>query len=171
MLAIMWPFPPMNGDLLILAWSNDLFLRWQNGWVNLPCDYEALSHEERIRRVGAILGKAVTLRLERERAAREGAGEAFPESDVAQPSGHELHSFNTPVEEFTNHELMLLRKAAVLGYIFPRDAVSLFGNSRTTIYRRLQHLEQGGWIIREGQGKASRYRLTDKARASLKRMK
>ncbi len=57
-----------------------------------PFDYESLSYEERIRRIGAILGKAVNLRMERKRTAVEGNGEAAPppESDDAQPSGHRL---------------------------------------------------------------------------------
>ena len=51
-----------------------------------PSDYESLSREERIRRIGAILGKAVTLRLERERAAREGADGVPTASGDAPPS-------------------------------------------------------------------------------------
>lgn len=136
-----------------------------------PSDYESLSREERIRRIGAILGKAVTLRLERERAAREGGGEVPPAPDGARPSGHELSAPDLPAEPLASDELNLMRKAATLGYLHPRDAAAFFGSSRTTAYRRLQHLERGGWIIRNGQGKASRYHLTDKAHSALKRMK
>lgn len=133
-----------------------------------PCDYESLSREERIRRIGAILGKAVTLRLERERAAREGGGEVPPAPDGAGPSGHELSAPDLPL---ASDELILMRKAATLGHLHPRDAAACFGSSRTTAYRRLQHLERGGWLVRHGQGKASRYHLTDKAHSALKRMK
>lgn len=136
-----------------------------------PSDYESLSREERIRRIGAILGKAVTLRLERERAAREGTGEASPESEEARPSGHELSTPDAPAEPLTADEATLLRKAATLGHLCPREAAVFLGNSRTTVYRRLLHLERSGWVVRHGQGKASRYHLTDKAHLALKRMK
>lgn len=134
-------------------------------------DYESLSREERIRRIGAILGKAVTLRLERERAAREGGGEVPPAPGGARPSGHELPAPDVPDEPLASDELTLMRKVAALGHLHPRDAAAFFGSSRTTAYRRLQHLERGGWLVRHGQGKASRYHLTDKAHSALKRMK
>lgn len=136
-----------------------------------PTDYESLSREERIRRIGAILGKAVTLRLERERAAREGLGGISIASDKVSPSSPELSSAEMPAEPLANDELILLRKASTLGQLHPRDAASFFGSSRTTVYRRLHHLEQAGWIVRHGQGKASRYHLTEKAYSALKRMK
>ncbi len=136
-----------------------------------PSDYESLSREERIRRIGAILGKAVTLRLERERAAREGGGGVSLVSDEARPSGHEISAPDLPDEPLASDELTLMRKVATLGYLHPRDAVAFFGSSRTTAYRRLQHLDRGGWLVRHGQGKASRYHLTDKAHSALKRMK
>ncbi len=136
-----------------------------------PSDYESLSREERIRRIGAILGKAVTLRLERERAAREGADGVPTASGDAPPSGHEFSAPDVPDEPLASDEMTLMRKAAALGHLHPRDAAACFGSSRTTAYRRLQHLERGGWIIRQGQGKASRYHLTDKAHLALKRMK
>ncbi len=136
-----------------------------------PSDYESLSREERIRRIGAILGKAVTLRLERERAAREGGGEVPPAPGEARPSGHELSAPDVPDEPLASDELTLMRKVAALGHLHPRDAAAFFGSSRTTAYRRLQHLERGGWLVRHGQGKASRYHLTGKAHSALKRMK
>lgn len=136
-----------------------------------PSDYESLSREERIRRIGAILGKAVTLRLERERAAREGGGEVSPAPDGARPSSHELSAPDVPDEPLASDEVTLMRKVATLGHLHPRDAAAFFGSSRTTAYRRLQRLERGGWLVRQGQGKASRYHLTDRARAALKRMK
>lgn len=136
-----------------------------------PSDYESLSREERIRRIGAILGKAVTLRLERERAAREDGGEVPPAPDEARPSGHELSTSDVLDEPLANDELTLMRKVAALGHLHPRDAAAFFGSSRTTAYRRLQHLERGGWLIRHGKGKASRYHLTAKAHSALKRMK
>lgn len=136
-----------------------------------PSDYESLSREERILRIGAILGKAVTLRLERERAAREGAGGVPPASEEAPPSGHEAFPTDMPTEPLASDELTLMRKAATLGHLHPRDAAAFFGSSRTTAYRRLQHLERRGWIIRQGQGKASRYHLTEKSYSALKRMK
>ncbi|MGC4015077.1 MAG: hypothetical protein QM755_11265 [Luteolibacter sp.] len=129
-------------------------------------DYESLSREERIRRIGAILGKAVTLRLERERVARGGAEEVRTESAEAPPSGNE-----PPAEPLASDELTLMRKVATLGHLHPRDAAAFFGSSRTTAYRRLQHLERGGWIVRHGEGKASRYYLTDKTHLVLKCMK
>lgn len=136
-----------------------------------PSDYESLSREERIRRIGAILGKAVTLRLERERVAREGGGEAPPVPDGTRPSGHELSAPDAPDEPLADDELILMRKTAALGHLHPRDATAFFGSSRTTAYRRLQHLERGGWLVRYGQGKASRYHLTGKALSVLKRIK
>lgn len=76
-----------------------------------------------------------------------------------------------PAEPLASDELTLMRKVATLGHLHPRDAAAFFGSSRTTAYRRLQHLERGGWLVRHGQGKASRYHLTDKAHSALKRMK
>jgi hypothetical protein len=116
-----------------------------------PSDYESLSREERIRRIGAILGKAVTLRLERERAGRDADGEVPTASGEAQSSCHYLSASDLSAEPLASDELILMRKAATLGHIYPRDASACFGSSRTTVYRRLQHLERGGWIIRRGQ--------------------
>lgn len=44
----------------------------------------------------------------------------------------------------------LLRRYARLGAIAPRDETEIRGVSRTTAYRRLLSLEQGGWIVRHG---------------------
>jgi hypothetical protein len=156
---------------LISVGSRDRDISWEDGRMMSPSDYESLSREERIRRIGAILGKAVTLRLERERAAREGGGEVPPAPDEARPSGHELSIPDVPDEPLASDELTLMRKVAMLGHLHPRDASAFFGSSRTTAYRRLQRLERGGWLVRHGQGKASRYHLTDKAHSALKRMK
>ncbi len=139
--------------------------------MNPAYDYESLSYEERVERIGAILGKAVTLRLERERAEREGAGGASSEPEEAQPSGPEPSAPEVPADTLADDELTLMRMAAIVRYLHPRDATEFWGVSRTTAYRRLLHLEQGEWIVRHGQGKASRYHLTDKAHSALKRMK
>ncbi len=133
--------------------------------------YEFLSREERIRRIGAILGKAVNLRLAREHANNAGAGEVSTPSDESPPSGHEFSISDASAQSLTADELILLRKAAVLGCIRPHEATAFFGTSRTTTYRRMQDLKQRGWLVRREKGKASRYVLTDQARSVLKRLK
>lgn len=97
-----------------------------------PLFYESLSNEERLRRIGAILGKAVALQVERERAERE-AFEA--ESDKAQSSRLEHSSPDASAESLTSGEQMLLRKTAIIGYLHPRDVTIFFDVSRTTAYR------------------------------------
>lgn len=139
--------------------------------MNNSFDYESLSREERIRRIGAILGKAVTLRLEREYASNAGAGEVSAHSDESPTSSHEFPIPDAFAKSLTADELTLLRKAAVLGYVRPHEATTFFGTSRTTAYRRLQDLARRGWIVRREKGKASRYLLTDQTRSVLKRLK
>lgn len=137
--------------------------------MNPLSEYESLSYEERIRRIGAILGKAVTLRVMREQ--EEKAAAELERLEQASHEGDEDPLPAMPDEALTEEEWLLLRKTALMGNLHPRDAATYFGSARTTTYRRLQKLEQEGWLYRQGKGKASRYHLTIKAHAALKQVK
>lgn len=121
-----------------------------------PHEYEALSREERLRRIGALFYKAVVISLARKQAlAEEARGDPRDGTSVLA------------VGLLSEEDSALLRRYAGLGEIAPRDATEFWGVCRTTAYRRLLKLEQGGWIVRHGATTATRYTLTKNARALL----
>lgn len=121
-----------------------------------PHEYEALSREERLRRIGALFYKAVVISLARKQALAEEAGGDAPDGTAVLAAGL-----------LSEEDLALLRRYARLGEIAPRDATEFWGVCRTTAYRRLLSLEQGGWIVRHGATTATRYTFTKQARALL----
>lgn len=129
-----------------------------------PHEYEALSREERLRRIGALFYKAVVISLARKQALAEKTGDDAPARVGGDPpdGAAVLAAISLPEEE-----LALLRRYARLGEIAPRDATEFWGVSRTTAYRRLLSLEQGGWIVRYGATTATRYTFTKQARTLL----
>jgi DNA-binding MarR family transcriptional regulator len=129
-----------------------------------PHEYEALSREERLRRIGALFYKAVVISLARKQAL---AGETG--GDISSQAGEDsVHETNTlEAASLSDEDLAILRRYAGLGEIAPREATEFWGVCRTTAYRRLLSLEQGGWIVRHGATTATRYTITKKARVLL----
>jgi hypothetical protein len=129
-----------------------------------PHEYEALSREERLRRIGALFYKAVVISLARKQGiARETGGDV-----PAQAGGDSPQETDAPeIALLPEEDLALLRRYAGLGEIAPRDATEFWGVCRTTAYRRLLKLEQGGWIVRHGATTATRYTITKKAHVLL----
>ncbi|MBB5351620.1 DNA-binding MarR family transcriptional regulator [Haloferula luteola] len=125
-----------------------------------PHEYEVLSREERLRRIGALFYKAVVISLARKQALAEEAGGDAPDGTAVLAAGL-----------LSEEDLALLRRYAGLGEIAPRDATEFWGVCRTTAYRRLLSLEQRGWIVRHGATTATRYTFTKQARALLERDK
>lgn len=121
-----------------------------------PHEYEALSREERLRRIGALFYKAVVISLARKQALDEETDGDSPDETAVLAAG-----------SLSEEDLALLRRYAGLGEIAPRDATEFWGVCRTTAYRRLLSLEQGGWIVRHGATTATRYTFTKQARALL----
>ena len=119
-----------------------------------PHEYEALSREERLRRIGALFYKAVVISLARKQALAGETGGDVP-TRTGEDSPQETDALGTA--SLPDEDLTLLRRYARLGEIAPRDATKFWGVSRTTAYRRLLGLERGGWIERRGTAKAARY--------------
>lgn len=129
-----------------------------------PHEYEALSREERLRRIGALFYKAVVISLARKQDIAGEAGRHVP----AQAGEDSPHGMNAPEAiSLPEEDLALLRRYAGLGEIAPRDATEFWGVCRTTAYRRLLSLERGGWIVRHGATTATRYTFTKQARVLL----
>lgn len=132
-----------------------------------PDDYESLSREERLRRVCALLSKAVTLACIREQAAN---GETAPIPMTGNTPGSEATAGAENREDFQSGDLALFREIHRWGEISPRDATRLWGVSRATAHRWLSRLEKAGWIVKRGATKAARYLLTKQATALLPQM-
>lgn len=125
-------------------------LEWHE-W--LQHEYEALSREERFRRIGTLFYKVVVISLARKQALAGETNEDVP-SQAGEESPQEMDALGTaPLLE---EDLALLQRYARLGEIAPRDAMEFWVVSRTTAYRRLLGLEHGGWIERRGAAKATR---------------
>lgn len=129
-----------------------------------PHEYEALSREERLRRIGALFYKAVVISLARKQGIAGETGEdgSAQAGEVSPQETDVLRTASLPEDD-----LALLRRYAGLGEIAPRDATEFWGVCRTTAYRRLLSMEQGGWIVRRGATTATRYTFTKQARALL----
>ncbi|MFT3991047.1 MAG: hypothetical protein QM680_06510 [Luteolibacter sp.] len=133
-----------------------------------PHEYEALSREERLRRIGALFYKAVVISLARKQGIIGETGGDVP-AQVGGDSPQETDTLITA--SLPEEDLALLRRYARLGEIAPRDATEFWGVSRTTAYRRLLGLEQGGWLEKRGAAKATRYTFTGQTRTLLERLK
>lgn len=134
-----------------------------------PHEYEALSREERLRRIGALFYKAVVISLARKQAEAEAASRDGPaHTREVTPAGASTETPETA--SLPEGDLALLRRYARLGEIARRDATEFWGVSRTTAYRRLVELEKAGWIERRGATKATRYVFTAQARGLLERV-
>lgn len=129
-------------------------------------DYESLSREERLRRVCALLAKAVTLACIREQAAN---GDAAPIPAGAKP-GPEATAQAEKMEDLESTDFELFRQIHRWGEISPREATQLWSVSRATAHRRLSRLECAGWIVKRGATKATRYLLTQRANSLLMQM-
>lgn len=129
-----------------------------------PHEYEVLSREERLRRIGALFYKAVVISLARKQALAGEGGSDVP-AQVGEDSPHGMNE--SEAVSLPKEDLALLRRYAGLGKIAPRDATEFWGVCRTTAYRRLLSLERGGWIVRHGATTGTRYTFTKQARTLL----
>lgn len=120
-------------------------------------DYETISPEERLRRIGRLLCKAAILALARREA--EGDGKQTPVVSANHPPAET----GTGASPLNAEEQELLHRARRMGGISPREASRLWKVSRATTYRRLSSLEKQGWIVRKGATTATRYVLTRQA--------
>jgi hypothetical protein len=84
-----------------------------------PHEYEALSREERLRRIGALFYKAVVISLARKQGTAGKVGGDVP----AQAGENSPHGMNAPeVVSLPEEDLALLRQNARLREIALRDA-------------------------------------------------
>lgn len=132
-----------------------------------PHEYEALSREERLRRIGALFYKAVVISLARKQDVAGETGEDAP-AQAGVDSPQKMGALGTV--SLPEGDLALFQRYARLGEIAPRDATEFWGVSRTTAYRRLVALEKEGWIERRGATKAARYVMTKQTRSFLEQM-
>jgi uncharacterized membrane protein len=118
-------------------------------------DYETITPEERLRRIGRLLCKAAILAL-----ARREAGEVSKVDNPTARSGGNETAEDCPLNA---EEQELLHRTRRLGGISPREVSRLWKVSRATTFRRLSSLEKQGWIARKGATTATRYVLTRQA--------
>lgn len=130
--------------------------------------YASLSREERLRRVGELLSKAVTLAQIREGPVQNPDEEKLKTQNAEQPS---LKLSATLVGPLRDDDWQLLRKLAMLGEIAPREAMELWRVSRVTAYRRLVRLEKSGFLTKRGETTATRFYLTPQGKAHLLQMR
>jgi len=117
-------------------------------------DYESLSQEERLKRIGALFCKAATLILSRQSMMPDARPVASDVSVVpTKPQG------TLDVATLRAEELALLKRFSSLGEFSPREATQFWRTSRTSAYRRLRSLEEAGWIVKNGNTSAVRYRI------------
>ncbi len=130
--------------------------------------YESLSREERLRRVCALLSKAVTLPIIHEQAAK-GEGPPIPAvPDRRKSVAARIAALEQ--ETFPPEDLALFREILRWGEISPRDVTQFMRVSRATAQRRLSRLERAGWLLRRGATKAARYLLMTQAADLLRRL-
>lgn len=128
-----------------------------------PFDYESLSREERLRRIGAILSRIATryLECERDDALRQSqvlSSQVDPASSTPITEVLSSNAPGLPPEEFS-----MLQRFAAFGEVTPREAMRFWSVSRTTAYRRLARMQQDGWVERHGATTATRFRFTPAA--------
>ena len=111
--------------------------------VDAYSTYESMDREERLRRIGALFSKAVTL-----------IGNRDP--DVTTAMGADMAK-SASTEQWPEFLEPLVRRFQSLGTFSPKEAADLWVISRTSCYRRLRQLETEGWIIRNGKTRAVRY--------------
>lgn len=116
-------------------------------------DYNSLSREERLRRIGALLCKATSLSLMRDKRSHESA------SPGCEPIDQTLFAVRESPEQ---DELNLLQHFARFGEFSPKEALEFLNISRTSVYRKLLRLESAGWIVRQGKTTATRYVIADR---------
>jgi hypothetical protein len=126
--------------------SVQLFVLWNAVGMALLADHESLSRGERLRRIGALVAKAVAL-------ASPPVWGQEPGSDTG------LVPVSPREGDFTQEAEALLQRFVRLGEFAPHDAAIFWGVSRSTAYRRLRRLEQAGCIKRQGETNAVRYHL------------
>lgn len=132
--------------------------------------YDSLDAGERLRRVGVLLCKAATLARIREETLSD-VPQRTATSSSSQPHPAQVGQILPECSELIPEELALIERLVRLGPMSPQEITHFFGLSRTTSYRRIQRLERAGWIAKSGATRATRYLLTEAARARLKQMK
>lgn len=123
-------------------------------------EYDNLGRDERLRRVGEILCKAVFLAGRKD-------GDTLEVCNTATTDPVSKQSSLPPLDQV---ERQLVDKLNATREIAPRDATELWQVSRTTAYRRLTKLERAGWVEKHGSTIAIRYRLTPQGRADLQQV-
>lgn len=127
-------------------------------------DYGSLSEKERMKRIGALFCKAVTLTLTRQNGDL-GAPPAVKNIATAMAIG-DCHE----VSVLEKDSVALLKRFARLGEFSPREAIQFWRISRTSAYRRLRNLERSGWIVKNGKTNAVRYLIVAQTHSILKQV-
>lgn len=113
-----------------------------------------MDRDERLRRIGILFSKAVTL-----------VGNRHADVIAAAELGTVDSASIQPWPEFLEP---LVRRFQSLGTFSPQEAAKLWMTSRTSCYRRLRQLEKEGWIIRSGRTRAVRYHFSRAVEALTK---
>lgn len=109
-------------------------------------DIDHMSKDERARRIANLLAKAVTLRVEADRAAIPSTGRpvTLPRQDY--------------IDDWISRGIIDYVKR--VRWAKPIDMIRYLNIRRTTCFRRLKLLRQKGLIASCGHGKGVQYRLT-----------
>ena len=125
---------------------------------------EHLTYKERIARIGQLLAKGVTLMLmceaeERRQAEAQASVKENPIAVAVSMAG--LGDDHRKILEYLNR----------VGKASPREMQDALEISKTTLFRRLTELQEGGLVVRSGKSAAVRYRLSPQASRSAKQTK
>ncbi len=120
----------------------------------MDSEFTILSREARMRRLGELCSKAITLFLadhteSGESAARSQMGE-FPHHGVGKKS------IETIISDDAKSIIAYLRR---VGASSPREICQYTELSRTTVFRRLRELGRSGIVIKTGHTSAAKYAI------------
>jgi len=115
--------------------------------------YEHLSREQRIRRIGEILSKAVTLYVMKKRDAERAAGVAEVAATIQE----------TDPDRVTRDIVEFLKR---VGWASPREIRLRLDVSQRTCARRLRAMLAGGVLETRGLTTGTQYRIRAAAQAS-----
>lgn len=108
--------------------------------------YDYMTHAQRMRRLGELCAKAVTLHVLAEREAGRKAQEAVVATTVEQEEP----------DWITRGVVKYMKRC---GWVSPREMLRYLEVTRTTLFRRLRDLRERGMVESRGNGRGIKYRL------------
>ena len=123
----------------------------------MDTDYEHMSRESRISRIGHILSKGVSLMLANEMRQREMRVRA------ALTAGAEAHGETACDSELPDDSKAIVVYLKRVGSASPVEIQRYAGVPKTTAFKRLRQLQAARIVIKTGDHKKVRYSIVDRA--------